>query len=121
MSGIKKVAKPENDSVNFHNHYGAPYVDFFLLLFLHFKTMLFSDIKPSFFFEIKRTPELYLLCVLSTETLSIYLSLILKDYSKKFWKTERKSFWQIVSNQRFVNSCLANSSKVYLHAIIRTL
>ena len=49
--------------------------------------MLFSDIKPSFLFEIKLTPELYLLCVLSTETLSIYLSLILKGYSKKFWKT----------------------------------
>ena len=49
--------------------------------------MLFSDIKPSFLFEIKRTPELYLLCVLSTETLSIYSSLILKGYTKKFWKT----------------------------------
>ena len=46
--------------------------------------MLFSDIKPSFLFEIKRTPEFYLLCFINWDT--IYLSLILKGYSKKFWK-----------------------------------
>ena len=52
--------------------------------------MLFSDIKPSFLFELKRTPS-STCYVLSTETISIYLSIylsfILKGYSKKFWKT----------------------------------
>ena len=43
--------------------------------------MLFSDIKPSFLFEIRGTPS-STCYVLSTETPSIYLSLILKGYSK---------------------------------------
>ena len=51
-------------------------VDFLSLSFSHFKTILFSDIKPSFLFEIKRTPEFYLLCFINWDT--IYLSIKVK-------------------------------------------